>query len=309
MKKLTAILLSVIILVCSSVLVQAEDKEYDVTVTMPEVFYYDAEYASTGNDNLFGFSFTAGHLEEYKNVTVKVDFNKDVLEIAEWSVPDNLVNQGLSETETGMCFEASFYEKFLDRNDEANKNTTGTCSVLLRTKTTGKLNIKITATITYLDGTIKEADFIYPEFYEEVVDIQDVEFVNPDKKYVNHYFAVFEGETTVADILDVTQTETAVIINSEKKVFDETENVPNGTWIATLYNGFVVDKIQICIKGDVNCDGRITAADARLVLRRSAMLEKFNGLMMQSEAANIDNANGITAADARLILRKAAGLE
>ena len=53
MKKLTAILLSVIILVCSSVLVQAEDKEYDVTVTMPEVFYYDAEYASTGNENLF----------------------------------------------------------------------------------------------------------------------------------------------------------------------------------------------------------------------------------------------------------------
>ena len=106
----------------------------------------------------------------------------------------------------------------------------------------------------------------------------------------------------------MTQTETAVIINSEKKVFDETENVPNGTWIATLYNGFVVDKMQICIKGDVNCDGKITAADARLVLRYSAKLEQFSD-NMQLYAADMNDVSGVTSYDARLILRKAAGLD
>ena len=165
----------------------------------------------------------------------------------------------------------------------------------------------------YIDSSDPE----YPVFDESDNKIVEIELNAEDKIVVANSWILLDGsnqemqagEITVAEILDVTQTETAVIINSEKKVFDETENVPNGTWIATLYNGFVVDKMQICIKGDVNCDGKITAADARLVLRHSAKLEKLNGLMMQSEAADIDYTNGITAADARLILRKAAGLE
>ena len=44
MKKLTAILLSVIILICTSVLVQAEDMDYESRVySSQQVYYYDAE--------------------------------------------------------------------------------------------------------------------------------------------------------------------------------------------------------------------------------------------------------------------------
>ena len=61
------------------------------------------------------------------------------------------------------------------------------------------------------------------------------------------------------------------------------------------------------VKGDVNGDGQITAADARLVLRASAKLE----VLTENEklAADVVKDNNITAADARLILRVSAKLD
>lgn len=59
--------------------------------------------------------------------------------------------------------------------------------------------------------------------------------------------------------------------------------------------------------GDVNGDGKITAADARLVLRVSAKLDKLSQEAMAVADATKDNK--ITAADARLILRVSAKLE
>ena len=59
--------------------------------------------------------------------------------------------------------------------------------------------------------------------------------------------------------------------------------------------------------GDVNGDNKITAADARLVLRVSAKLEKLSQDAMAVADATKDNK--ITAADARLILRVSAKLD
>lgn len=59
--------------------------------------------------------------------------------------------------------------------------------------------------------------------------------------------------------------------------------------------------------GDVDADGRITAADARLCLRVSAQLEEIE--FTQSIAADIDGNGKITSADARKILRFSAGLD
>lgn len=58
--------------------------------------------------------------------------------------------------------------------------------------------------------------------------------------------------------------------------------------------------------GDINNDGRITAADARLALRSSAKLETLTE--EQTKAADVDGNGKVTAADARMILRTAAGL-
>lgn len=59
--------------------------------------------------------------------------------------------------------------------------------------------------------------------------------------------------------------------------------------------------------GDVDFDGDITAADARLTLRYSVCLEEFTA--RQIKAANVDFDKQVTAADARLILRASVGLE
>ncbi len=60
-------------------------------------------------------------------------------------------------------------------------------------------------------------------------------------------------------------------------------------------------------KGDVNNDGEITAADARLALRFSAEIDKPDNY--QFLCADIDMNDTVTASDARKILRVAAGLE
>ena len=59
--------------------------------------------------------------------------------------------------------------------------------------------------------------------------------------------------------------------------------------------------------GDVNGDGVVTAADARLILRRSAKLVKFT--MEQDALADVNNDGKVTAADARIVLRVSAKLE
>lgn len=72
----------------------------------------------------------------------------------------------------------------------------------------------------------------------------------------------------------------------------------------------VIEKLAPAyITGDVNNDGKITAADARLALRLSAGLETLEKLDVTIAVVDYNGDNKITAADARKILRRAAGLE
>lgn len=61
--------------------------------------------------------------------------------------------------------------------------------------------------------------------------------------------------------------------------------------------------------GDVDGDGNITSADARLALRASVRLEKIEKGTARFFAADVDYDRALTAADARLILRASVGLE
>ena len=59
-------------------------------------------------------------------------------------------------------------------------------------------------------------------------------------------------------------------------------------------------------KGDVTMDGRITASDARLVLRAGASLDQISET--QKLICDMNNDGKITASDARTILRISAKL-
>lgn len=60
-------------------------------------------------------------------------------------------------------------------------------------------------------------------------------------------------------------------------------------------------------KGDSNCDGKISAADARFALRCAAKLDSFDESFLY--AIDVNNDGNVTAADARQILRVSAQLD
>ena len=61
-------------------------------------------------------------------------------------------------------------------------------------------------------------------------------------------------------------------------------------------------------RGDVDNDGTVTPADARIALRRSVALEDYAPGTTRYIASDVDGDNVITAADARIILRMSVGL-
>lgn len=69
----------------------------------------------------------------------------------------------------------------------------------------------------------------------------------------------------------------------------------------------VISEINNYQKGDVNLDGKITASDARIVLRISAKIEYVDDLRIKLADFNSDDK--VNAADARYILRKSAKLD
>ena len=64
---------------------------------------------------------------------------------------------------------------------------------------------------------------------------------------------------------------------------------------------------EIAVLGDITCDGKVNASDARLALRYSARLEKLSGI--QTEAAMVSKSEKVSASEARQILRYSAKLE
>ncbi len=65
--------------------------------------------------------------------------------------------------------------------------------------------------------------------------------------------------------------------------------------------------VSAALQGDVNLDGKLTAADARLALRISARLEKVDDdIYLRADA---DKNGRVTSYDARLILRVSAGID
>ena len=66
---------------------------------------------------------------------------------------------------------------------------------------------------------------------------------------------------------------------------------------------------QTYLPGDVDGNGKITAADARLALRKSVGLENYAKNSPKFLACDVNRDSKVTAADARLILRASVGLE
>lgn len=71
----------------------------------------------------------------------------------------------------------------------------------------------------------------------------------------------------------------------------------------------VIPALSDYLVGDANGDGKITASDARIVLRISAKLDKIESYNLPVEALDVTGDGKLTASDARKILRISAKLE
>ena len=68
-------------------------------------------------------------------------------------------------------------------------------------------------------------------------------------------------------------------------------------------------KLTVVVLGDVNADGAVSTADARLSLRKAVGLESYKEGTTKFIACNVNGDASVTTADARLILRAAVNLE
>lgn len=127
----------------------------------------------------------------------------------------------------------------------------------------------------------------------------------------NDEFA-FDIETMLMDkflgnLLDF-DIEAAVAIlaeNEDASIFNKKVNEAVIDLVDDLLTGIFEENNVMA--GDVDGNGELTAADARLALRASVGLEDLSAT--QVKAADVDGTAGIAAADARLILRASVGLE
>ena len=141
-------------------------------------------------------------------------------------------------------------------------------------------------------------------------------YVFVDGEYVSNYdYTPIEGQTieircVVLPQSDYTVSDAAVAVwkvNGKtvtgKRIDDQ--ELPSG--YATFVFTYTVP--GTFLPGDVDDDGKITAADARLALRRAVDLETYPEGSREFIACDVDKDGKVTAGDARIILRVAVDLE
>lgn len=130
---------------------------------------------------------------------------------------------------------------------------------------------------------------------------QNIAFEDSYEAYRSGDYFYFIRGTTVLDIKNKSQTGT--YITDQEGIMSDDKFLCSGNTVC-----FPDNSTYTCVlSGDVNGDGNITAADARLTLRNSVGLEIFN--IWQTEASDVDFSKKTTSSDARLILRASVGLE
>ncbi|MBR5234092.1 MAG: fibronectin type III domain-containing protein [Clostridia bacterium] len=179
--------------------------------------------------------------------------------------------------------------------------------------------------LTGSDGVYYRTDGMYKNEVTDQVKVSYPHQIKPDSYYrtipnpvgVMYSSLASSGimSSEMHNINDVEFPESGFNTNPKQPMFSAIE-IYGDTLYLTSYtvSGNRAKKIDsISIKkgatgtGDVNYDGKVTAADARLILRATAQLEYFTA--DQLKLADITGDGKVTAADARRTLRRAAGLE
>ena len=97
-----------------------------------------------------------------------------------------------------------------------------------------------------------------------------------------------------------------VIYNPKSEFINEEDNIGTGCRLNYETPDGIVTNYYVSVTGDLDSDGKVTAADARLLLRASAKIDNLTGAFSVAADVNLDGK--ITAADARKTLLVAANM-
>ncbi len=281
----------------------------EIYIHLPELIPSQPEMHIRTDKNLLVAGETVSYtipvvpVKNAEKIAVKFTWDKDILSFKECYFTENFVMEKCRETDDG--FEVIFRP---EANDE------GTIVLRLDILREGKPNLNISVRGTDSDGNESDirfdADMLVNYVYTaeqigKIVlsgridiyrtdDILYLPFTVTEKFFENGLFSTAEGSRAdLAYRLASSGYTDRIVVTGEN--------------IVAYVNGIVMDKITICIAGDINKNGTVTAADARLALRAAATLEEYEGI--QKLAADTDKDGEITASDARKILRCSAGVD
>lgn len=313
MKKIITIMLSVAILFTYITVAgaqQNESTEFTAKVTFPEVVYYDSN-ATEDTENLIYVPVSVEKkIQQFKSADITINYNPDVLGIDTVIVDEDTVyTKSFIEKEGSFTLRAVYNVIDHDETHAAELNFTASATIVFRIKSTGNMGINVSASITDFQNNKLSIATQVNDFYPDVADISDIEFlgVNHALNYVGDSRFILTRPVTVSCLRRYFSAYITVI-DSNGNTVGEHDYVPTSSRVVAKYKGFITDEQLITVKGDVNCDGKVNAADARKVLRFSAKLEKPSDWIIH-EAATFDTNNTISAGDARKILRMSAGTE
>lgn len=280
-----------------------EVKEYyDIKIDAGQVFVFDDASENSGSVEVY-----IPELEKFGYVKIYVDFSTEILQYnGGYEHPVAVYTESKYETDTGMCFYVSWNDKYYDRNDGYSYSTVGSVKCLGE----GAVNFNVRVEATDLEGNIIEPKVKITEPYRVVKNKSELDYTEPDESAdVRHgNFIYLNGEITNREALEyVDGNNIRVAEYSGSTNLSDDALVTNGGKFYTMFDRYIVDSMYVCVMGDTTCDGRITAADARMALRIAAELEY--PLWIVTESADMDGNGKVSAADARKILRVAAGLE
>ena len=305
MKKIISIILSLIIISGICVTAGAENIPYP-EMTVNTHGYNDGIFYIFGEEIIINPTISDIGLEEiYKGVVVYLDCNKEVLEYigTPLGTTENMVRY--SETDTGYMAEIIW------GNPAAIP-----LYAAFTMKVTGRDNpdVSIKAYKVVQNNSLEEMNITFDLPENKVYEKEEIPQIvaKPQPPVFSEMHARFSDTDVLYLFEPVTVDELFRMLSvsadgGEIKYvsrYGEDNRYPVTDDMFVLeFAGKICDVLYIRVIGDTNNDGKVTAADARLVLRQSAKLDT------DSLVCDVTNDGKTTAADARMILRVAAQID
>lgn len=309
MKKIiSAVLIFVLIMGLSSTSFAAQTDDLKLRARAPEVLLNsETDYYVNGEDIIFTVRIFDHDIFNLEQVKIYIDCNKNVLKYkGERIVASSQRTEfAIDETETG-------YVITFTHNTQMN-----TCVFVLGAGFTFSVDdvalpdVKTRAEIKYADKDAREAVFGASLPINEIFEREEIPVLS-----LTGDLAVFaeNGVLYLDDAKSLSELKQKITstIPEYKVVYDsfgdeERDYSVTGDKYYIEFGGYRSDEIEVCVVGDVDRNGKITAADARLALTYSAKTAVFPENFPKS--ADIDRDGRMTASDVRKILRVASKID